>query len=585
MVLLVAIEALRTSFKLPTDMPPLDLVNYLSMNMGIPTDLPTQAQVTQLLELVFGTAEPKLPTETAAAGPSVKAAAALAPATCTEQTAANGKRKAVAQAPPPSTGHNKTKAQKLSEAAAGTQLLAEMFGPDCRTKIRASELKAQRAAAAHGEDYEPEVDEMRRFRGEGAAPKPEVAKIFACAYCPKQFSAPIALLNHERTHDDNVRPKIFFQAPPPKKVTCCLEVGSHVVLTLRVGGLTGEERLEKAAKLAAAEHTARRQKETYRRFQLREAEIAVGKVEHRSGSRVRQSYTASQKLKILDWYDEVKGDEKKRPMVKVFEGGHRAQGAPYTTVLKWADPVERRRIAVEAASDHSKSLLRIDNKSRHVGKYAEMEKQLKIKIKERRVKGRKVSPIWVTAMAKQLMRQLHPDKEASFKAGQSWRKRFLKRAHLARRKKTNCKNKSWEDAEPVLLRYFATLRKRLQGGVGDSGEGPHFNQVEPEPEDINPVREAEDSDIDDGGEDVDAMMLDEEEEDMPDGDLDEVHPKEPPAGFQFASSPPLAEQLAFSKDASAADELVDQKVLFNWGSVGWLDGTITRHGRTMHYRS
>ena len=52
-------------------------------------------------------------------------------------------------------------------------------------------------------------------------------------------------------------------------------------------------------------------------------------------------------------------------------------------------------------------------------------------------------------------------------------------------------------------------------------------------------------------------------------------PKEAPAGFRLAASPPSAETLVFSKDkASAADELVGRSILYNWPVVGWCVGMI-----------
>ena len=51
-------------------------------------------------------------------------------------------------------------------------------------------------------------------------------------------------------------------------------------------------------------------------------------------------------------------------------------------------------------------------------------------------------------------------------------------------------------------------------------------------------------------------------------------PKEAPAGFRLTTSPPSAQMLAFSKEASAADELVGRSILYNWPVVGWCIGTI-----------
>ena len=75
-------------------------------------------------------------------------------------------------------------------------------------------------------------------------------------------------------------------------------------------------------------------------------------------------------------------------------------------------------------------------------------------------------------MAKALMRQFHPDDVASFKGGHHWRRRFAKRFKIGIRKKSNCKNKSWEQTEPILLRYFTGLRKRLQ--LGDESLYPEL---------------------------------------------------------------------------------------------------------------
>ena len=60
----------------------------------------------------------------------------------------------------------------------------------------------------------------------------------------------------------------------------------------------------------------------------------------------------------------------------------------------------------------------------------------------------------------------------------------------------------------MLLRYFTALRKRLQSSMGGVDEGLCFDEVEPEPEDINPAREAEGSDDDAGdAEDGGAAMV------------------------------------------------------------------------------
>ena len=83
------------------------------------------------------------------------------------------------------------------------------------------------------------------------------------------------------------------------------------------------------------------------------------------------------------------------------------------------------------------------------------------------------------------------------------------------RRKTNVKNKTWAATEPVLLRYFTGLRKRLQlGNENGAHEGEEYEDEEPEPDDVNPEPEDE-TDTQEG-----RLMLD--DEDDPDED-DELH--------------------------------------------------------------
>ena len=96
------------------------------------------------------------------------------------------------------------------------------------------------------------------------------------------------------------------------------------------------------------------------------------------------------------------------------------------------------------------------------------------------------------------------------------------------------------------------------------------NATEPEPEDVNPLLEEEERD-------GDHAPLD-DDDDQPDPDLN-APGKVAPAGYSFAAAPPTEEQLAFSKEASAADELVGRSILFNWGAVGWHVGKITKRNQ------
>ena len=136
------------------------------------------------------------------------------------------------------------------------------------------------------------------------------------------------------------------------------------------------------------------------------------------------------------------------------------------------------------------------------------------------------------------------------------------RYKISMRRKTNAKNKTWEQTEPVLLCYFRGLRRRLQ--LSDppiTGSGGETNGEEPEPEDVDPGFEVDAEDAEDA--------LDDEDDGDGDDEL-EAAQKEVPTGMRFAETPPTPEQLAFSSsEVSPADELVGRNILFHWNIVGW----------------
>jgi hypothetical protein len=88
---------------------------------------------------------------------------------------------------------------------------------------------------------------------------------------------------------------------------------------------------------------------------------------------------------------------------------------------------------------------------------------------------------------------------------------------------------------------------------------PEPEGIEPEPEDVVPEHEIKEK--------INVTTVDSEDED--DEDDAPPAPFEAPPGFRFATSPPVAEQLEFSKGASSADALVGRHILFKWPVVGW----------------
>ena len=175
-------------------------------------------------------------------------------------------------------------------------------------------------------------------------------------------------------------------------------------------------------------------------------------------------------------------------------------------------------------------------------------------------------------MMRQLMHIYHPEHVTSFKGGPMWRKRLARRFNLSVRRKTNAKNKTWADTEPILLRYLTTLRRRLQL---DSTEGQQLTEeeqdaVEPEPDDVNPPLEelGADGEKSDCSDDAALDSEDEHEEGDELISLEDAMP----SGYEI-SSPPLEEQLVFRSERAV--ELVGRGLLFNWAAVGWLLGEIT----------
>ena len=157
----------------------------------------------------------------------------------------------------------------------------------------------------------------------------------------------------------------------------------------------------------------------------------------------------------------------------------------------------------------------------------------------------------------------------AFGGGKRWRRRYARRFNIGVRRKTNVKNKTWADTEPVLMRYLTGLRKRLQFEEDPMHE--EEDGVEPEPEDEDPEVEEEervgdvdpldsasdDSDVDNNETTVELTTFDEA---MPDG--------------MCAAPVPSESQLEFKN--AAGKELKDMCILYNWDKLGWWVGRIKR---------
>ena len=447
-----------------------------------------------------------------------------------------------------------------------------------KTLVRAEDLRKQREAALRNEHYDLSEFDMASFHSEDlqqqkrAAEELACKQLYRCPKCPRAFPERVALQNHMHIHSESVKefkhnndrshlPPVTFDTDIADDLT--------VKLQFRIGGKTyqemkaAREAADEAAAAALAERQVQMRVESFKRQRMREAQEEDG--EHRRGSHIRRQYTAKDKLRILEVFDAINADPLVLKKVQAFHSDPRATRTPYTTVrTHWASAVQRARISKAASKEHAATLLRNDSVSRKKGKFAEMEKELYTLFKERRARGRRVSARWLTATGRQLMKRLHPEHAADFTGGKSWRRRFAVRFSLTQRRKTNVKNKQWADTEPVLLRYFSTLRRRLQLDDGAANnvaaDTEQEDAEEPEPDDVNPTREGEAELDSSDDEDADDSLISAEMA-MPDG-------------FKLSEIMPQAEQLLYK--GARAKELIGKSILFNWRGVGWVDGNIVR---------
>ena len=444
------------------------------------------------------------------------------------------------------------------------------------------ELQLQRAAAARGEDYAVQSYTVDAFATEKEVKVVPCAKPFECTKCDRRFGCHISLATHIKWHGEMTRDKTKLFVPPPARPIIPVHVGlaidkdSRVSVELRIGGRCISEIRDEvaAAQAVLCEAQARRRAELKRRERLRDAAAEADQGEHRVGSKRRGSYTAKQKLKVLEFFDAVSNNPAIKRKQETFQNDPRAKGVSWTTISgkgKWSDPQERARICRAAGKEHRQSLLRIDDDParRRQGKYGDMEKEVFRLFKARRARGRRVSPRWLTATSKKVMAVMHPS--VQWHGGYNWRRRFAKRHHIGQKRKSNCKNKTWEQSEPVVLRFLTGMRKRLQLTPGEAPapqENAGSSDIESEPEDTNPERADDEDEI---RRDLAPLDLG-DSSDSDCGDLPTFESVLPP-GAKIAS-PPSDEQLEFKNTAAIA--LKGRSILYNWCGLGWWHGSVTR---------
>ena len=122
----------------------------------------------------------------------------------------------------------------------------------------------------------------------------------------------------------------------------------------------------------------------------------------------------------------------------------------------WRGQAER--IYTKASDALTKNLTRGSLKKRgQNAKYPAMEKKLQAEVLSYRARGRLLSIRWLVFTARRLFDALYPDDAGTFLASRGWRRQFLKRYSLTRRKTTKTKLKSVTERLPQAREYHQKL--------------------------------------------------------------------------------------------------------------------------------
>ena len=137
----------------------------------------------------------------------------------------------------------------------------------------------------------------------------------------------------------------------------------------------------------------------------------------------------------------------------------RKTGIAQSNICKWQQD-EAKYIAADG-DDLKKGLFKKGTERRW---FREAEHALHSKLMERRKRKLRVSIAWIRVNAKKLVLEKYPDHPhaRSFAASERWCRKFAKRHHLSKRRRSNMKNKSVEERLPQMMRFHRRLRRLLQ---------------------------------------------------------------------------------------------------------------------------
>jgi hypothetical protein len=196
---------------------------------------------------------------------------------------------------------------------------------------------------------------------------------------------------------------------------------------------------------------------------------------HNCGAPKRKRYTYTEKAEALDAV--AAGQDAETVAAQL--------GVSPSNISAWKKLADE---IYDAAGDARRKNLLGDTgrKGGRTARWPAMEAELLVDIKKLRARGRHLSLRWLRVRSRQIYDVLYPEHAGTFMASRSWRRRFMKRSNLVRRKKTNSKRKPVDERLPKIRIWHAKLARMLKrtargasasNADGASGAGEHGTGV------------------------------------------------------------------------------------------------------------
>ena len=200
-----------------------------------------------------------------------------------------------------------------------------------------------------------------------------------------------------------------------------------------------------------------------------------------AGSSIRTRYAATVKAKIITMYEM----ESEKLLIPQFAKKYNLPDKfkQYLGIHKggWCNPMQRNLIMETASKDCYAKVSILDKSKYGKSPYQAIEHSLYTSIAEHRKKGRKVSRYFITITAKNLIKEIIPEKAESFKASDQWLNCFCERKRIKFRKRKSGKQHSGQDNidkiikvslcdnfvtfdtsfDLIYLKFFAYFRHRV----------------------------------------------------------------------------------------------------------------------------